>query len=383
MQSSLRGSTVTREEAFGGAGWFAGYVTERNTLGGVSLPLLTGCSEGVTVWSRWGSGAAVAAMAVMAAALVSGCGGAAVSSAHGSSAVASHTGVPRTEPSRQSGAPRDAAEPLTVTGPMVALGDSYTAGDLLPISLTSKPFGCLRSSDAYPAQVAKALGASADLIDASCTGAGVTDMTQPQRTYMGTNPPQLSVLAPDDSVVMLTLGGDDMGFMHSLDTCMQLSVTDPFGSPCERHFTSGGTGQFATKVAAEGPKIVTVLDEIHARAPRARILLVGYPDLFPQQGGCWPIVPITDGDISYLRGIETQLNATLADAARTAGATFVNTYTPTIGHDFCQSSKVKDVEGLVPTSLAAPFHPNARGQSAIAALVLAALHTGQGQAAAQ
>jgi lysophospholipase L1-like esterase len=337
------------------------------------------------VWSRWGSRTAVAAAAAIGAALLSGCGAAAVPAvptAHGSPAAPSRAGVSRTTPARQSVAPQDAAKPLTVTGPVVALGDSYTAGDLLPMSLTSRPLGCLRSSDAYPAQVARVLGASAELVDAACTGAGVSDMTQSQRTYLGTNPPQLSVLAPDDSVVMLTLGGDDMGFLHALDTCMKLSVTDPFGSPCENHYTSGGTNQFAVKVAAEEPKIVTVLDEIHARAPRARILLIGYPDLFPQRGGCWPVVPITDGDISYLRGIETQLNAMLADAASASGATFVNTYTPTIGHDFCQSSNVKDVEGLVPTSLAAPFHPNARGQAAIAALVVAALRAGRGQGAA-
>lgn len=338
--------------------------------------------------------ATLGGIVVVVAAFLSGCGGPGVAAPHGSSATrgrapATHgvsgQGTARAAASAANGAdiaPRDAAKPLAVTGPVVALGDSYTAGDLLPMSLTSRPFGCLRSSNAYPVQVAKALGAAADFVDAACTGAGVKDMTQSQPTYLGTNPPQLSVLAPDDSVVMLTLGGDDMGFMHGLDTCMELSITDPFGSPCESKYTSGGTDQLAVEVAAEGPKIVTVLDEIHARAPRARILLVGYPDLFPQEGGCWPVVPITDGDISYLRGIEARLNAMLADAARAAGATFVNTYTPTIGHDFCQSPKVKDVEGLVPTSLAAPFHPNARGQAAIAALVLAALRASQSQAAA-
>jgi lysophospholipase L1-like esterase len=340
------------------------------------------------VWSRWGSVAIAATMAT-AAALLSGCGGPVVPAQHGSTGTSGQASASRQatahDATRANGADaarHGAAEPLTVTGPVVALGDSYTAGELLPISLTSQPLGCLRSSDAYPAQVAKALGASTDLIDAACQGAGVEEMTQPQQTYLGTNPPQLSVLAPDDSVVMLTLGGDDMGFMNGLDTCMKLSVTDLFGSPCESHFTSGGTDQLAAKVAAEGPRIVTVLDEIHARAPRARILLVGYPDLFPQQGGCWPLVPITDGDISYLRGIEIQLNAMLAGAAQVAGATFVNTYSPTIGHDFCQSPGVKDIEGLVPTSLSAPFHPNARGQATIADLVLASLRTGQGEAAA-
>jgi lysophospholipase L1-like esterase len=323
------------------------------------------------MWSRRWGGVGLAAVAATVTVLLCACGGP-TAPAHRSTPAAGQ--APSAH--RATVAPQAVARVWTVTGPVVALGDSYTAGDLMPLSLTSRSFGCLRSSDGYPAQVAKALGASAEFVNVACTGAGVKEMTEPQKTYLGTNQAQLSALAPDDSLVMLTLGGDDMGFMNGLDTCMKLSVTDPWGSPCQSHFNSGGTDRFAGQVAAEGAKMVAVLDEIHARAPRARVLLVGYPDLFPQQGGCWPIVPITDGDIGYLRAIETGLNAVLAHAAQVADATFVNTYTPTIGHDFCQGSAVKDVEGLVPTSLAAPFHPNARGQAVIAGLVLAALRAG-------
>jgi hypothetical protein len=43
-----------------------------------------------------------------------------------------------------------------------------------------------------------------------------------------------------------------------------------------------------------------------------------------------------------------------------------------IGHDFCQPTGVKWVEGLVPTSPAAPVHPNALGERAMAQQVLAA-----------
>ena len=32
--------------------------------------------------------------------------------------------------------------PQAPAGPVVALGDSYTAGDILPLSLTSQPVGC-------------------------------------------------------------------------------------------------------------------------------------------------------------------------------------------------------------------------------------------------
>jgi lysophospholipase L1-like esterase len=253
----------------------------------------------------------------------------------------------------------------------VALGDSYTAGDLLPLDLAATPLGCARSTRAYPALVASALKAT--LVDAACTGAGVADMTGAQDTHLGTNAAQLNALAPDDSLVMLTLGGDDMGFWSTLNTCMELSITDPFGSPCKSRFTSGGTDQLAARVTAEAAKMTTVLAGIRARAPQARIVVVGYPDVFPQSGGCWPAVPITSGDVAYLRSIEVQLNAMLAASAAAAGATFADTYTPTIGHDVCQGPTVKDVEGLVPTSLAYPFHPNARGQAAMAAAVLAAL----------
>ena len=53
--------------------------------------------------------------------------------------------------------------------------------------------------------------------------------------------------------------------------------------------------------------------------------------------------------------------------------TFVDTYTATIGGDACQPASVNDVEGLIPTLPAYPFHLNQRGQQVMADQVLAAL----------
>jgi len=330
--------------------------------------LLTLCLKGVTVWSRKRVGfAGVGAVAVIAATLV----GLWTTAAPAAPVTAARTAAKTQVTPAAQDAAAVTARSAVATGPIVALGDSYTAGNLLPLDLTARPLGCTRSARAYPVLVASALKAS--LVDAACGGAGVQYMAGAQPTSLGTNPPQLNALAADDSVVMLTLSGDDMGFWSTLDTCMELSVTDLFGSPCERHFTTGGADQLAARVTAETGKITAVLAAIRARAPLARILVVGYPDLFPQQGGCWPKVPITRGDTAYLRSTELLLNAMLAGDASAAGATYVDTYTPTIGHDICQRASAKDVEGLVPTSLAYPFHPNARGQAAMAAAVLAAL----------
>ena len=344
---------------------FESYVPGVWRLGVLRFSLITLCEKGVTVWSRKRVGlAAAGAVAGIAAVLVG---------LSATAAPALPDPAARTAAVAPAAADAVDAASSAVAGPVVALGDSYTGGELFPLDLTATPLGCARSAAAYPARVASALKAT--LVDAACQGAGVQDMTGAQQTYYGTNPPQLNALAPGDSLVMLTLGGDDLGFWSTLDTCMRLSITDLFGAPCQRRFTSGGTDQLAAKVTAETARISAVLAAIRARAPQARIVLVGYPDLFPRRGGCWPAVPITNGDIAYLRSIELQLNAMLAADARAAGDTFVDTYTPTIGHDFCQSPSVKDVEGLIPTSLAYPFHPNARGQAAMAAAVLAALRS--------
>ena len=306
----------------------------------------------------WRRACAVGACVVTTALLTTGCRG---------TTLADAAAVAQASRAAASAAASTAAAAAAAAGPVVALGDSYAAGALLPVSKSSAPPGCLRSARAYPVLVARALGAP--LVDVACTSAGVSAMTVAQRTFLGTNPPQLAALAPDDRLVLLTVSGDDMGFLNVLRECVKLSFTLPWGSPCAAHYG----GQPDAALSAEAPKIEKLLVTIRIRAPYARIVVVGYPDLFPSSGGCWPAVPITDGDVGYLRAFEVRLNAMLAVAARGAGATFVNTYALTAGHDFCQPESVRDVEGLVPGSLTLPFHPNARGQAAIAAAVLAAV----------
>lgn len=260
-----------------------------------------------------------------------------------------------------------------LSGPFVALGDSFAAGNLIPSSPAGTPAGCLRSSHDYGADAAAALGL-ADYVDATCNGATTASMTQSQSVPLGTNPAQLDALAADDSVVTVTIGGDDIGFSGILKTCGTLSLTNPFGNPCQRHYQAGGTDQLVAVINAAAPKVAAVLQAIETRAPGARVLLVGYPDILPVTGrGCWPLVPFSFGDVPYLRGIEVDLNQMLAGVAAANGATFVDTYTATAGHDACTGASTKDVEGLVPTSLAYPFHPNQRGELAMAEQVVAAL----------
>ena len=73
----------------------------------------------------------------------------------------------------------------------VSLGDSYTAGPIIPVQ-QNDPLGCLRSDHNYPHLVAAALGVSS-FHDPSCSGAETGDMTSAQGVSPGPNPPTSTI----------------------------------------------------------------------------------------------------------------------------------------------------------------------------------------------
>ncbi|MGH3936119.1 MAG: SGNH/GDSL hydrolase family protein [Pseudonocardiaceae bacterium] len=257
----------------------------------------------------------------------------------------------------------------------VALGDSYAAGPLIPVQRIDS-IGCRRSTRNYPALLAQALGIS-DFTDVSCSGATTENMTAPQQVPLGSNPPQFAALRADTDLVTVTISGNDIGFTDIFFTCARLSSTNPLGNPCERQATAGGTDIYAQRIAAVAPKVAGVLEGIQQRSPAATVLLVGYLRILPPTGGCYPIFPIARGDVPYLNSVQQRLTDTLADQASDHGAVFVDAYAGSLGHDACQLPGAKWVEGTVPTSPAAPVHPNAAGMQAVAALTLNAVRDRQ------
>jgi lysophospholipase L1-like esterase len=248
------------------------------------------------------------------------------------------------------------------------LGDSYAAGPLIPNQQLS-PLGCLRSDHNFAHLAAAALGRS--LADASCSGAKTDDMTTPQDVTPGQNPPQFNALTTDTQIATLQIGGNDIGFTSILENC---ATANPFAHPCRDKYVVNGHDTLADKIAATAPKVATVLQGIHARSPGARVFVVNYAAILPETGsGCWPQVPIAFSDVPYLRSVEKNLNAMLAQQAAANGARIVDDYTASIGRDACRSSSTRWVEPLVPANAAAPFHPNARGEAGIAAEVVSAV----------
>lgn len=251
----------------------------------------------------------------------------------------------------------------------VALGDSYAAGPLIPNQI-GPPLGCLRSSNNYAHLAAPSIGVT--LRDVTCSGATTEDMTEPQSTELGTNPPQFDALDGETTVVSLTIGGNDIGFSDIALSCITFN---PFATPCKDQYNSGGQDVIAERIAATAPEVDAVLDGIAELAPSAEVYVVNYAAIFPETGfGCWPQMPIGWGDVPYLRAKQKQLNGMLATQAAANGATLVDWYSASIGHDACKGSSTRWVEPVVPTNPAAPIHPNKAGMVGAANPLAAAVN---------
>lgn len=259
----------------------------------------------------------------------------------------------------------------------VSLGDSYTAGPLIP-KQQPNPLGCLRSDQNYPHLTATSLHLS--LTDVSCSGATTDDMTAPQAVPLGgTNAPQLDAVNKSTTVVSLGIGGNDIHFSDIVENCLATSPSGPtaVGQTCKSYYTAGGVDQLAAVTAATAPKVAAVITGIRRRAASGvKIFVIGYGALLPASGtGCWPQMPLTTTDVPYLRQVEVGLNTMLRSVATANGATFVDTYTSGLPYNACTPASTRYMEPLLPGNPAAPLHPNARGMAHNAALLEAAFST--------
>jgi len=288
--------------------------------------------------------------------------------------VTSHTTSADAGPPTSGGMPT-AADVLP--GLYVALGDSYTAGPGIP-DQTGGTAGCEQSSSSYPRLVARSL--RLELADMSCSSATIASLSAPQSTGDGTNPAQLSALSAATTLVTLGIGGNDVGWSAVITKCTELDLIpalmsgDTTSAPCQDYYNSGGTDVIQQKIHAVAGRLAAALTQIRDRAPRARIYVVGYPDLLPAAGGaCAHTVGITDGDITFLNDEELQLNGMLRQTAAAVGDGYIDTYTPSEGHDACSAPASRWIEPLLPTAPAAPLHPNAVGEQGMADAVVQAI----------
>jgi lysophospholipase L1-like esterase len=264
-------------------------------------------------------------------------------------------------------------------GKYVALGDSYTAGPLIPWQRAS---WCFRSNNNYPSWLATRLGlydAPGAFTDASCSSADTTNMTTSQVTPspdipLSTQSSQFDALTPDTDLVTIGIGGNDYSVFGSLvGTCPTLRAADPTGSPCKAHFTAGGVDTMTTAVRHTGRNVAKVIRGVREHSPGAKIVLVGYPRLVPPRGYCPSVVPLSDGDYAWADQVERSLNAAIESAAKQEKARFVDTYGPSLGHEACAGDAAWVAGRSTNLFAAAAFHPYRAGMEAEASLIAKAL----------
>jgi lysophospholipase L1-like esterase len=209
---------------------------------------------------------------------------------------------------------------------------------------------CLRSDHNYPSWVAGTLEV-ADFTDVSCSGASIENLTTAQLGL----PPQVDALSARTTLVTLTIGANSAGWAKLAVTCGLMSLEH--GSPCK----DLDNGAILKKIDTLAKPYAKGFAAIKAKAPNARIVVSGYLRMIPEGGrSCWPRIPLAKGDLPYFDEAERRLNGLLRKSAEAAGATYVDVYQMSIGHDMCAADPW--VNGLY---RGAVYHPNAVGMRQI------------------
>jgi len=230
-------------------------------------------------------------------------------------------------------APAQAAPPS-----YVALGDSYSSG-VGTRSYLNDGSTCQRSVYAYPSLIAAAKGYALNF--RACSGATVADVTNSQ----------LSALSAANAYVTISVGGNDAGFASVLTTCAQPSWLSNCTGAVDR-------AQGYIKNTLPG-SLGTLYASIRAKAPNAKVVVVGYPRIF-NGTDCNLLTWFSGSEMTRLNQTANQLDSTIAAAAASAGFGFVNPVPAFVGHAVCD--RTEWINGLS-SPITESFHPNRSGQA--------------------
>jgi lysophospholipase L1-like esterase len=216
-----------------------------------------------------------------------------------------------------------------------ALGDSYSSGvgadDYDPDSGS-----CKRSSHAYPV-LWVAEHPSSDFDFVACGGA-TTDTVRES---------QLAVLNAGTGLVTISIGGNDVGFAGLMISCRLGSE-----SACS-DAVADAERQAQTTLPA---KLAATFSEIKDKAPRARLIVLGYPRLF-ETTDCGSFGMSVANRTRLNQGADA-LEAAIEEQAETAGGTYVSVNAQFEGHRVCAAQPWINGLGLAVSN---SYHPTAEG----------------------
>lgn len=283
----------------------------------------------------------------------------------------------------------------------VALGDSYAAGYGLAQPTDRPVAACGQSALDYPHLIASSLGL--DLTDVSCAGATTADIVS---TRQHGADPQAEALGSQTKVVTVSIGGNDAGLFSTASKCIAVAKEGPVissgASTCRSALVTDGVDSLAAAIDGHVTSgLRSAFATIASRAPQAKVIVVGYPAIFPDAAhtppaGCFrPVVsastlteglptngfPFTATDVKYLSGVQDHLDDALRSATKAAGFTYVSTLAATRAHSGCSTSG-SYMQGITLIASAGfsdislqrgALHPNAAGARFLAAQTGAAV----------
>lgn len=270
----------------------------------------------------------------------------------------------------------------------VALGDSFSAGEGAPADdeqhyLPGTDSGsnlCHRSNQAYSVVLGHAIGADPQFV--ACSGAKTVDYWNGQGGRAG-QPSQRDMVNPSAKLVTLSFGGNNIGFAEVAANCAALKqLRTSWSANCLGEIADAKSKIDSLDNDPDSQKrLGSILDDIHARAPGARLLVMGYPKVFPDQptGQCSTGFATTSfliREMLQINDLAGALNSKVATItrARISFATYVDVSNALQGHDLCAADGdrwINRFTQLVPASKKnESYHPNVEGQAAFAERML-------------
>ncbi|MEU5715206.1 SGNH/GDSL hydrolase family protein [Streptomyces sp. NPDC020403] len=220
----------------------------------------------------------------------------------------------------------------------VALGDSYSSG-VGAGSYDTASGGCKRSTRAYPV-LWKAANAPSSFAFTACSGAVTSDVTAGQ----------LGPLNSSTDLVSISIGGNDAGFADVMTTCVLQSE-----STCLSRIATARAYVDSTLPG----RLDSVYSAISAKAPAARVVVLGYPRFYQLGGSC--IAGLSETERAAINSASDYLNAATAKRAADHGFAFGDVTQTFTGHEICSGSAwLHSVNWL---NIGESYHPTAAGQS--------------------
>ncbi|CCH31871.1 SGNH/GDSL hydrolase family protein [Actinosynnema sp. NPDC047251] len=231
------------------------------------------------------------------------------------------------------------AQAAPLAGKYVAIGDSYTTA---PGTRTydNPNDACRRGPLTYP-RLWAAAHPTTRFVEAACSGATTTEVVSNQ----------IPLLTADTTLVTIQVGGNDVRFVDVLTNCI-LTIDD-------KDCLKGVELAKQAAVAYLSPGLAQVYGLVRAKAPAARVIVVGYPRLYKIGGNCG-IFGLSDTERAALNSAADTLAAIMAQRAAEAGFTFLDARPIFDSHALCTSG-TKWVTSLEWDKINESYHPNAAG----------------------